>query len=98
MRWCTVKMFKVNNRNENPLYLKIKCKCDKSDIEKSFPLVECIHCKCQQADDSIPDKAFTINDYTYDKNHKVTSTKKRIVNEITLMNCSKYGSCLGWSF
>lgn len=90
--------FKVNNRNTDPLWKKISCKCNKNNIEESFPLVNCIHCKCEQADNSIPDKPFEINVYTYDKSRKITSTKKRMVTEITLTNCKTYGSALGWSW
>jgi len=89
---------KVNNRNLDPLWKKISCKCDKSDIEKSYPLIECIHCNCEKADSSIPIKPWIVNEPIIDKNGNVTGTKKREVTEITLTNCDKYGSCLGWSF
>tara|TARA_R110000751_G_scaffold63272_2_gene130682 strand:+ start:67 stop:378 length:312 start_codon:yes stop_codon:yes gene_type:complete len=92
------KTFKINNENKNPLYKKIPCKCDKSNIEKSYPLIECIHCNCEKANNSIPDKPFIVNEPILDKNGKVTGTKKREVTEITLTNCEKYGSCIGWRF
>ena len=42
---------KINGimKDENILWKKLKCKCDKTDIEKSFPLIECKHCKCHSA-------------------------------------------------
>tara|TARA_R110002051_G_scaffold254412_1_gene313373 strand:+ start:95 stop:370 length:276 start_codon:yes stop_codon:yes gene_type:complete len=91
-------MLKVNNRNLDPLWKKIPCKCDKSDIEKSYPLIDCIHCNCEKADNSIPDKSFTITENIYDKNGKFKETRQREITEITLTNCEKYGSCLGWGY
>jgi len=88
----------IHNKNENPLYKKIPCKCDKSDIEKSYPLIECIHCQCEQADLSIPKIPFTINRPINDKNGNWKEDNYVKITEITLTNCSKYGSCLGWSF
>jgi hypothetical protein len=92
------KILKINNKNENPLWKKISCKCDKSNIEKSYPLIDCVHCNCEKADNSIPDKPFTINEPIIDKNGKITGSKQREITEITLNNCEKYGSCVGWKF
>ena len=89
---------KVNNKNSNPLWKKIKCKCNHDSIETEYPLIECVHCNCEKADNSIPDKPFTVNENTFDKDGKITGTKKREVTEVTLTNCEKYGSCLGWTF
>ena len=89
---------KVNGRHENPLYKQIPCKCDKSNIEKSYPLIDCVHCNCEKADLSIPDKPFTIIENIYDKNGKFKETRQREITEITLTNCSKYGSALGWGY
>ena len=89
---------KINNKNKNPLWKKIPCNCNHDSIETEYPLIECIHCNCEKADNSIPDKPFTINENTYDKDGNNTGIKKREITEITLTNCSKYGSCLGWSF
>ena len=92
------KILKVNGRNENPLYLKIKCKCDKSNIEKSYPLVDCVHCKCEEADSSIPTEIFTVRQPVLDKNGNIKEYEEREITEITLNNCEKYGSCLGWKW
>lgn len=89
---------KVNGRNENPLYLKIKCKCNHDSVETEYPLIDCVHCKCAEADSSIPDKPFTIIENIYDKNGKFKETRQREITEITLTNCKKYGSALGWGY
>tara|TARA_R110002051_G_scaffold220668_1_gene284454 strand:- start:1603 stop:1884 length:282 start_codon:yes stop_codon:yes gene_type:complete len=89
---------KINNRKENPLYLKIKCVCNKNNIETCYPLVDCIHCHCKRADDSIPTQSFKVKQPIYDKHGKDKGMEQIEIKEITLSNCNKYGSCLGWSF
>ena len=89
---------KINNINPDPLWKKISCKCDKSNIEKSYPLIECIHCNCSKADSSVPTETFKVKENIYDKNGKIKEVVTRQVKEITLMNCEKYGSVLGWSY
>jgi hypothetical protein len=92
----------INNINNNPLWKKIPCKCDKSDIEKSYPLITCIHCNCEKANSSIPTETFTVNDditkVDEDGNITVIKEQTKTIKEITLMNCKTYGSPLGWSF
>jgi len=88
----------INNKNNNPLWKQISCKCDKSNIEKSYPLIDCVHCNCEKADNSIPDKPFKINRPIYDKNGNLKETKVIEITEITLTICEKYGSCIGWSW
>lgn len=92
------KQLKINNKNENPLWKKISCKCNHDSIETEYPLIDCIHCNCEKADNSIPDKPFTITENIYDKHGKFKETRQREITEITLTNCQKYGSCLGWQF
>ena len=88
----------INNKNENPLWKKIHCNCDKSDVEKSYPLIDCVHCNCERADSSIPTETFKVNKEIYDKNGNLKETKLIEVKEITLTNCEKYGSCIGWGW
>lgn len=92
------KTLKINNQNLNPLWKKIPYHCKKDDIEKSYPLIKCDHCKCQEADESVPSQPFTIIENIYDKNGKLKEVKEREIIEITLKNCSKFGSVIGWSF
>lgn len=89
---------KINNQNLNPLWKKIPCECDKSNILKAYPLIECIHCNCEKADLSIPTKSFKVNQPIFDKNGNFKKYEVREITEITLNNCSKYGNCLGWKF
>ena len=88
----------INNINNNPLWKKIPCHCDKSDIEKSYPLIECIHCNCEKADNSVPQESFKVNQPIFDKDGNLKETKVVEIKEITLNNCEKYGSVIGWKF
>ena len=89
---------KINNKNADPLWKKISCKCDKSNIEASYPLIECVHCNCSKADSSVPSESFKVNRPIYDKNGKFKKDNFIEITEITLTNCSKYGSVIGWKF
>jgi len=40
-----IKKLEVEGLLEKPLWYGIKCKCDKSDIEKMYPITKCLHCK-----------------------------------------------------
>jgi len=92
------KILKVNGRHPDPLWKKIKCKCNHDSIETEYPLIDCVHCKCEKTDNSIPNKPWTIIENTYDKNGQVNGSKQREVTEITLKNCQTYGSAIGWFF
>ena len=72
--------FKINGimNDKDILWKKLKCKCDKSDIEKTFPLTECIHCKCEAQENSMPRKSFKINEV------KKLLDEKKIKNGLTI--------------
>mgnify|MGYP003653980732 CR=1 FL=1 len=73
---------KINNVIKNPAWKEIKCKCGKQRIDK-YPLITCIHCKCQEQFDSCPTETFSNNGKT--------------VKEITLIN-GKYDDIIAWSW
>ena len=92
---------KINGlmNDKDILWKKLKCKCDKTDIEKSFPLVNCKHCKCQAQEDSMPRNNFKVNQSVTDKTGKPTG--KIIVKEITEITIDRepvYNSIRGWKF
>ena len=74
---------------------KIPCKCDKSDIEKCFPIFkDCIHCYCKNCEDSMPRQSFK-NNWTDKKGKKQT----RIITEITIDRSEDgYNSIRGWYY
>jgi len=71
--------FKINGLIDNPNYEKLKCKCDKTDIEKSHPLKKCLSCYCNFALNSMPRKPFDVI-ITDKKGKKETKT----ISEITI--------------
>tara|TARA_R110002051_G_scaffold306868_1_gene377665 strand:+ start:47 stop:337 length:291 start_codon:yes stop_codon:yes gene_type:complete len=82
------------------LWKKLKCKCDKSDIEKCFPISKCTHCYCQRCEDSMPRETFTVKVPIKDKQGRPTNkTETKIIKEITIDRTNDgYDSIRGWSF
>lgn len=89
---------KINNSLKVARWELTKCICNHDDVEKCYPLSECIHCKCEEAWNSVPKKYFEYNNDKYDKDGKVTTKQTRIVKEITLVRGSKYQDIIGWTF
>jgi hypothetical protein len=80
---------------------KIPCKCDKSDLEKCFPISRnCHHCCCKQAEDSMPRECFTIKKAIFDKQGKPTDKTETVtIKEITIDRTSDgYDSIRGWTW
>ena len=93
---------KINGLIDKPKWYGIKCCCSKvdGDIEHQHPIGKCKHCQCQQAEDSMPRKDFTVIEPIFDKDGKDTGrTESRIVKEITIDRTDDgYESIRGWSF
>jgi len=80
---------------------KIPCKCDKSDIEKCFPIFkDCIHCYAKNCEDSMPKETFTMKIPISDKDGKSTNkTETKTISEITIDRTNDgYQSIRGWYF
>ncbi len=90
-------MMKINGLKKKALWENIKCCCIKGDIEHTYPLSECKHCKFTECWQSVPKKDFTVNDYIIDKDGKVTKKQTRTVKEITLVRGS-FEDVIGWTF
>lgn len=89
---------KINNSLDVALWEKITCKCDHSSIETEFPIKNCLHCKCQQAWDSVPKEDFEVQEPDLDENNNpLKTTHSRTVNEITLVR-GKVDDVIGWTF
>jgi len=74
---------------------KIACKCDKTDIEKTFPLGDCKNCLFQSSEDSMPREIFKICFTLKDKKGK-QETKTKIIKKIKINRGKKYQEILGW--
>jgi len=88
---------KINGLKKKALWENIKCCCIKGDIEHTYPLSECKHCKFTECWQSVPKKDFTVNDDIIDKSGKVTKKQTRIVKEITLVRGS-FEDVVGWKW
>ena len=84
--------FKINGILKEPLYEKLKCSCDKTDITKMHPLKKCLSCYSKITLNSMPRKSFDIIEK--DKNGKKYT---RTINEITL-DRQELDIVRGWSF
>ncbi len=89
---------KINNSLEHPRWHDIPCKCNHDSVETEYPIADCLHCKFQECEDSLPSENFKVNDPIIDKNGKQTGIKSRTVKEVTIVRGDKYQDIIGWTF
>ncbi len=89
---------KINGLIKKARWEFISCCCIKEDVENSYPIQECKHCKFNECWKSVPQKDFKVNDDIIDKNGKLTNKQTRTVKEITLVRGDKYQDVIGWTF
>lgn len=89
---------KINGLIDKPRWYDIPCKCNHNSVETEYPISECLHCKFQECEDSMPREDFTIKENEVDENGNVTGTYDKIVNEITIVRGKKYQDIIGWTF
>ena len=89
---------KINNSLDVARWEKTKCTCNHDDIEKCYPIHKCIHCKCEEAWNSVPQEDFTVKDPDLDDDGNVTGTHDRTVKEITLIRGHDLQDVIGWQF
>ncbi len=90
---------KINGTIEHPRWYDIKCKCDHSSVETEYPIADCLHCKFQECEDSLPLDDFTIKENDIDENGNILKTKHdKTINEITIHRGDKYQEIIGWTF
>lgn len=80
----------IDDNVQNPKWELIPCSCDHSSILTEFPLKDCIHCKCDLAEKSIPKNDFVIKDPETGDNLTITKIK--------VIRGSTYDDCIGWSY
>jgi hypothetical protein len=73
---------------DKPLWYEIKCNCG-TEFKDKFPLIDCLHCKFEKCEKSLPKQDFTIKD----KDGNPTT-----INKITIVRGSRYQDIIGWSF
>ena len=84
--------FKINGLIDKPLYEKLKCSCDKTDMEKMHPIKKCLSCYSKITLNSMPRKSFDIIEK--DKKGKKHT---RTINEITI-DRQELDIVRGWFF
>jgi len=65
------------------LWKNIKCVCG-TTIDKKYPLSECMHCKFQEQEDSLPKQKFRADN--------------KEVNQITIVRGVKFKEVIGWTW
>ena len=85
---------KINNSLDVARWEKLECVCNMDKETECYPFVKCIHCKCMECWDSVPQENFKIN--TFDDKGNKTGTKT--VKEISLVRGHDLQDVIGWSF
>ena len=85
---------KINGLIKKARWEKIKCSCDHNSVMTEYPVIDCIHCKCQESWESVPQKDFKIIEF--DK--KTKKKTERTIKEISLVRGSKLQDVMGWKF
>lgn len=89
---------KINGLIKKPRWYNIPCCCGIEVIDK-HPIKECLHCKFEQCEKSMPKKDFKVKEDIHDKNGQVTKTITKTVKEITIVRGgNKYQDIVGWSW
>jgi len=77
----------------NPKWHNIPCTCDHSSVLTEFPIKDCIHCKCEKQENSIPKNDFNVKGVDINNN-----SFEKTVTKITIVRGDKFEDCLGWYF
>ena len=90
---------KINGTIEKPRWYDIPCKCNHNSVETEYPIAECLHCKFEEAEKSLPKENFTIIESDLDEEgNPLETTHERTISEITIVRGSKYEEIIGWTF
>lgn len=74
------------------------CTCNHNSPDTEYPIALCIHCKCLEAEKSLPKKDFKVVDPVFKNDKPTGETIERTVKEITIVRGSKYDDIIGWTF
>ena len=90
---------KINGTIDHPRWYDIPCKCNHDSVETEYPIAECLHCKFEEAEKSLPKEDFTVVEPDYDKEGNPTgTTHNKTINEVTIVRGKKYEDIIGWEF
>ena len=85
---------KINNSLDVARWEKLECVCNMNKETECYPFVKCVHCKCQECWDSVPQENFQVCET--DKEGQVIGSKT--INEITLVRGHDLEDVMGWIF
>jgi hypothetical protein len=90
---------KINNSLDVARWEKLNCKCNKDNLEESYPISKCTYCKCEEAWLSVPQENFVVKEHDVDQDgNPLETTHERTVNEITLVRGHDLQDVIGWTF
>ena len=88
---------KINGLKKKALWENIKCCCIKGDVEHSYPLSECKHCKYNECWLSVPQDDFKVKESEMKNDKPTGKIITRTIKEITLVRGS-HEDIIGWNF
>lgn len=93
------KKLKINGLIDSPTWKKIPCSCGTEVIDK-YPINRnCNHCRCKEAEFSMPRECFKKKCYTLDKHGKISKTELKLIEEIKIVRSTDgFESIVGWEF
>lgn len=81
---------------KKPRWYDIPCCCIKGDIEHSYPVSTCNHCKFQEQEDSMPRESFEMTFVETDDKGKVIKEETKTIKKIKIDRGTKYQEIRGW--
>ncbi len=84
--------------NEDIRWKKIPCKCaqDPNDVTHRYPIANCLHCKFQECEDSIPRECFTVTDPVIKDGKPTDKFHTRTITKIKIHRGKIYDDVLGF--
>jgi hypothetical protein len=89
---------KINNSLDHPRWYDIPCKCNHDNVETEYPITDCLHCKFQECENSLPKENFKTSQVIFKDGKPTEKTKTVIVKEVTIVRGDKYQDIIGWTF
>lgn len=90
---------KINGLIDHPRWYDVKCNCNHDSVETEFPIADCLHCKFEQQENSLPHENFIIKEHDFDdEGNDLGTSHDKTIEEITIVRGDKYEEIVGWSW
>ncbi len=83
---------------DHPRWYNIPCKCDHSNVEKEYPIANCLHCKFDECEKSMPRECFDVIISKKTDGEPNGEMETVTINKITIVRGKKYDDIIGWVF